>query len=123
MSEIAKGQFIALQTYKKNGDGVITPVWVVELNKKLYVWTDGASWKVKRIRNRADVLLCTSDMRGTPKGEWQAAQAKIIEDDTVNEKVRKAMIKKYGAQFHFIHIMQRLIGASSKHVAVEIEMK
>ena len=123
MNEIAKGQFIALQTYKKNGDGVVTPVWVVALNKNLYVWTDSASWKVKRIRNCADVLLCSSDMQGNPKGEWQKAQARIIEDESLNEKVRKAMIKKYGAQFHFIHIMQRLIGASSPHVAIEIEIK
>ena len=122
MNEIAKGQFIALKTYKKNGEGVVTPVWVVELHGKLYVWTDSASWKVKRIRNRDDVMLCSSDMRGTPKGEWVPGKASLIEDDSLNEKVRKAMIKKYGAQFHFIHMMQRLIGAFSPHLAVEIEV-
>ena len=123
MKEIANGQFIALQTFKQNGDGVVTPVWVIELNKKLYIWTDSASWKVKRIRNRADVLICSSDMRGNPKGEWQTANARIIEDEALNEKVRKAMIKKYGAQFHFIHLMQRIIGAYSPHVAVEIDLQ
>jgi uncharacterized protein len=122
MDEIGNEQYIALQTYKKNGEGVVTPVWVVEIEGKCYIWTDGASWKVKRIRNRSDVLLCASDMRGTPKGEWLEAQAQIIENEVLDEKVRKAMIKKYGAQFHFIHIMQRLIGASSKHVAIALEL-
>jgi PPOX class probable F420-dependent enzyme len=120
MSEMSKGQFIALKSFKKNGEGVVTPVWVVELHGRLYVWTDSASWKVKRIRNRADVQLCSSDMRGNPKGEWVTGTASIVNDRTLNEAVRKAMIKKYGAQFHFIHMMQRLIGAFSMHVAVEI---
>ncbi|MBI9049310.1 MAG: PPOX class F420-dependent oxidoreductase [Anaerolineaceae bacterium] len=120
MQELVQGQFIALQTYKKSGEGVITPVWVVELDGKLFVWTDGASWKVKRIKNRSDVLVCSSDMRGKPKSEWQEAQAYIRDDAIMNEKVRKAMIAKYGAQFHFIHMMQRLIGSYTHHIALEI---
>ena len=65
-----KATYIALETYRANGQGVITPVWVAVENDKLYVWTDLDSWKVKRICKDNRVRLCESDSRGNPKSEW-----------------------------------------------------
>lgn len=54
-------RYLSLETFKKSGQGVKTPVWFaaepsVELdsnNVKLYVYTIGVSGKVKRIRNNS----------------------------------------------------------------------
>ncbi|MBI9049312.1 MAG: PPOX class F420-dependent oxidoreductase [Anaerolineaceae bacterium] len=120
LEKIAKGQFMALQSYKKSGDGVITPVWVVELESKLYVWTDENSWKVKRIRNNGNIKICSSNARGIPKSEWVEAQALIRDEPELNERVHKAMVKKYGIQYYLITFMQKLSGPVGRHITVEI---
>ncbi len=55
---------ISLETYKKNGDAVQTPVWVVGDVRTIYVRTDSNTWKVKRIRNNPNVRITPSNMRG-----------------------------------------------------------
>jgi hypothetical protein len=120
MSAIGSGPFIALQTYRKNGEKVNTPVWVCEIEGALYIWTDVNSWKVKRIRKRSDVDICESDMRGNPKGEWVSSTAIVRDDPTINKLVRKAMIKKYGLQFHMMELTQKISRTFSPHVAIEI---
>ncbi len=48
---IAGQKYISLITFRKSGVAVPTPVWFVELNRKLYVITRNDSGKYKRIRN------------------------------------------------------------------------
>ncbi|KAA3662518.1 MAG: PPOX class F420-dependent oxidoreductase, partial [Chloroflexi bacterium] len=45
LSTLGDAQYIALETFRKNGTGVITPVWVAGENGSLFVWTDADSWK------------------------------------------------------------------------------
>jgi PPOX class probable F420-dependent enzyme len=73
--------YISLETFKKNGQGVQTPVWFVLHNGALYVYTEADSWKVKRIRNnpRVRVALCT--MRGRVTGPWANGTAAIVEGE------------------------------------------
>jgi PPOX class probable F420-dependent enzyme len=74
-------KYLSLETFKKNGQGVKTPVWFVLHNGILYVYTEADSWKVKRIRNnpRVRVALCT--IRGRVIGPWVDGTASIIEGD------------------------------------------
>ncbi|MCB9113344.1 MAG: PPOX class F420-dependent oxidoreductase [Caldilineaceae bacterium] len=77
--EIGNPTYIALETFRKSGEGVVTPVWVVAEGGKLYVWTVGDSGKVKRIRNNGRVHIAVSDSRGTPKSEWVEATARVLD--------------------------------------------
>jgi PPOX class probable F420-dependent enzyme len=74
-------KYISLETFKKSGEGVKTPVWFAQDGDVLYIYTDAGSWKVKRIRNnpRVRVALCT--MRGRVTGPWMDGTAAIIEGD------------------------------------------
>jgi PPOX class probable F420-dependent enzyme len=74
-------KYISLETFKKSGDGVKTPVWFVLHDAALYVYTEAASWKVKRIRNNPRVRVAACSMRGVVKGPWIDATASIIEGD------------------------------------------
>jgi uncharacterized protein len=74
-------KYISLETFKKNGDGVRTPVWFVLHDDALYVYTEADSWKVKRIRNNPRVRVAICNVRGTVKGEWLAASASIVDGD------------------------------------------
>jgi PPOX class probable F420-dependent enzyme len=62
-------KYISLETFKKNGQGVKTPVWFVLHNGALYVYTEADSWKVRRIRNDPRVRVAVCNIRGDIKGE------------------------------------------------------
>ena len=79
-------KYLNLETFRKSGDGVKTPVWFAaepsakldSSDAKLYVYTIGVSGKVKRIRNNPQVRIAPCDMRGRLKGEWVDARAEIV---------------------------------------------
>lgn len=79
-------KYLNLETFKKNGEGVKTPVWFAadpaanldSPGAKLYVYTIGVSGKVKRIRNNPRVRIAPSDARGKVLGEWVEARAEIV---------------------------------------------
>ena len=61
-------QYINLETFRKDGSGVKTPVWAAAQDGKLVVMTDGTSHKVKRIRADPKVRAAACDARGTVNG-------------------------------------------------------
>jgi uncharacterized protein len=93
-------KYLNLETFKRSGEGVKTPVWFaadpnVDINgeaARLFVYTIGATGKVKRIRNNGHVKIAPCTVRGRVVGPWQDARAQIITGD---EAVRgMALINK-----------------------------
>jgi uncharacterized protein len=74
-------KYIALETFRKNGQGVQTPVWFVMHNGAAYVYTEAASGKVKRIRNNPRVRAALCTMRGRVTGPWLDGTAFLVEGD------------------------------------------
>lgn len=81
LAQFGGRNYISLETFKKNGQGVPTAVWFVTHNGALYVYTDADSWKVKRIRNNPRVRVAVCNMRGTVKGPWVDGTASLVEGD------------------------------------------
>ena len=85
-SGLTKQNYLNLETFKKNGEGVKTPVWFAaepaddlsSATARLYIYTVDNTGKVKRIRNNAKVRVAPCDARGKVLGEWVDAQAEII---------------------------------------------
>jgi PPOX class probable F420-dependent enzyme len=79
-------KYLNLETFKKSGEGVKTPVWFaadpsVRLDSseaKLYVYTIGVSGKVKRIRNNPRVRAAPCAANGKLLGDWVEARAEIV---------------------------------------------
>jgi PPOX class probable F420-dependent enzyme len=95
LDPLAAGKYVLITSYRKNGTPVATPVWVVRDQEALGVWTDKDSWKVRRIRNRADILVGPCDMRGNPTGEQVPGRAEIV-DPATTEQYRRLIARKYG---------------------------
>ena len=106
ISDLQPARYIALETFRKNGQGVITPVWLVVEGEKLYVWTKADSGKVKRIGHTPRVRLCESDYRGTPRGAWLEAQARILDSPEADQAQRQRLAHKYGWQFRLIDLFR-----------------
>jgi len=95
-------KYLNLETFKRNGDGVKTPVWfaVDPANDlatdaaRLYAYTTGDSGKVKRIRNNAHVRIAPCDMAGKLLGDWVEARAEIVTGEEA-EYGDRLLNKKY----------------------------
>src|SRR5699024_10768682 len=69
--------FFALTTYRQNGAGVTTPVWMAPAGGHWYVYTAGRSGKVRRIRREERAQLAPADVHGEPTGAAGQARARI----------------------------------------------
>ncbi|MGI5365539.1 PPOX class F420-dependent oxidoreductase [Streptomyces sp. A244] len=95
LDALGAGKYLLVTSYRKNGTPVATPVWVVRDGEALGVWTAADSWKVKRIRNRADVLVGPCDLRGNPTGDQVPATAEVC-DAATTARYRQLVGRKYG---------------------------
>jgi uncharacterized protein len=116
---LAGEKYINLETYRKNGRGVRTPVWFVESSSDdgstLYVRTSDDTGKYKRIRNNPSVQVAPCDMRGSVKGKWVKGEARIASEE---EKLKafKMLEKKYG----IIYKMTRMFMSRKNYVVIAI---
>jgi uncharacterized protein len=109
-----------LETFRKNGLGVKTPVWFVQEGQKLYIWTGAASGKVKRVRNAGRVNIAPCQASGTPLGEWLPATARLDDSDSALKHVNALMRGKYGFVFSLLAFIARLRHAEYTAIQVEV---
>jgi PPOX class probable F420-dependent enzyme len=117
LSQFAGEKYINVETYRKNGQGVRTPVWFIESDGILYVRTADDTGKYKRIRNNPSVQIAPCDMRGSVKGKWVKGEARIASEE---EKLKtfKMLEKKYG----MIYKMSRMFMSSKNYVVIAIRL-
>jgi len=95
-------KYLNLETFRKNGDGVKTPVWFAadpatdpdSAGAKVYVYSTADSGKVKRIRNNSRVRIAPCTARGGLLGEWVEGRAEIVMDAEAQYGMR-LLNKKY----------------------------
>ena len=95
LDQFDRQQYLNIETYRKNGQAVPTPVWFVKDGEKLFVRTGAKSGKVKRILGNSKVRVMPCDARGKPKGDWVGATAQVV-DKTMSDQVNGLLKKKYG---------------------------
>ncbi len=122
MSHLAGEKYINLETYRKNGQGVRTPVWFVEEDNGdggsvLYVRTSDDTGKYKRVRNNPSVQIAPCDMLGSVKGKWVKGEARIASEE---EKLKafKMLEKKYGIMYK----MTRMFLSGKNYVVIAIHI-
>ena len=92
---VLTAQYVALTTYRRDGTPVTTPVWAAAEGESLYLFSNAAAGKVKRLRNssRAAVAPCTAT--GKVTGAQLPAEAFNLTNDQM-PKVWTLLTKKYG---------------------------
>ena len=106
LSQFANEQYLNLETLRKNGSPVLTPVWFAEENGVFVVYSLAEAGKVKRIRNNSSVRVAPCDMRGKLKGDWVEGRARIL-DAREGAHAHKLLDEKYG-------LMKKIGGLFSK---------
>ena len=95
LDQFGDQKYINLQTFRKNGNPVNTPVWFVVSEQKLYVVTRELTGKVKRVKNNHDVKIALCTFGGKLKGEWISGKAEKITGEEADKAI-SLRNKKYG---------------------------
>ena len=117
LHQFKDAKYLSLETFKRDGTGVPTPVWFAENGDTFYVYTLADAWKVKRIRNNPQVRIAPCDMRGNVKGNWVEAHARIV-DAKEAEAGQQLLDKKYGWQKKIANFLSGLRGNKRAVIAI-----
>tara|TARA_B100000315_G_scaffold62871_1_gene57052 strand:+ start:63 stop:437 length:375 start_codon:yes stop_codon:yes gene_type:complete len=88
-------KYVSLETYKKDGTPVRTPVWFMIDSDIVYVVTREKTGKVKRLKNNQNIRIVPCSFKGKPESEWIKGIAQKVVGE-VAEKAIKLRKKKYG---------------------------
>ena len=119
LTRFANEKYLSLETYRKNGSPVATPVWFAEDGGVFYIYSLINAGKVKRIRNNSHVRVAPCDMRGKLTGEFVDAEARIL-DRAGEEKGHRLLNQKYGLLKRIGDFMSKLRKRERAVIAIEI---
>jgi PPOX class probable F420-dependent enzyme len=101
-------RYLNLESFKRDGTPVQTPVWFAEEQGVLYVYTLASAGKVKRIRRNSRIRIAPCTMRGTVTGPWVEAEATIV--DATTAAYGHALLRhKYGWMKGIGDVFSRLL--------------
>jgi len=95
LNQFQNKEYIRLETFKKNGQSIPTPVWFVVEDDMLFIRSYANSGKVKRMRNNPHVRVTPSDALGRPHGVTIEGTA-IRANGDVEIKISQLLYRKYG---------------------------
>ena len=96
---IADEQFISFTTYRRSGEAVSTPVWVVPVSDgRIGFWTAMGTGKTKRLTHTPRVLVQPSDRRGKVTAGTVAVEgtAEMVRSGVLFDEVQGRVRAKYG---------------------------
>jgi uncharacterized protein len=120
LSQFEGENVISLETYRRNGNPVRTPVWFLEEDGVFYVHTDDSTGKAKRIRRNPKVRIAPSHFRGKPKADYIDARAEIERSPETVWKYHLRIYKKYGLLGSFVKFVQRFSRSKANDIIILI---
>ena len=110
-------EYLSLETYRKTGVAIATPVWFAEKDGVFYIYSVADAGKVKRIRNNPKVRIAPCRFRGELKGDWVEATACIVTGSD-EDRSHDLLDKKYGWKKKIGTWYSRLIGRQRAVIAI-----
>lgn len=111
LDEFSGHRYLNLETYRRTGAGVRTPIWFAGApdadGMRLYAFSLADSGKAKRIRRSGVVKIAACDMRGTVTGGWVEARASFGTDAEFDRGMR-LLNRKYWPWKTMLDVLSRL---------------
>ncbi len=115
------GKYVSLETFRKDGSGVRTPMWAAPLDGKLVMATSPSSHKVKRIRQNPRVRVAICNASGSQiLGPWYEGQALLV-DESESARSDAALNAKYGLLRRAGRFFGKLLGKSTAFIEITVE--
>ena len=125
VAQFAKAKYLNLESFRKTGVGVRTPVWfarkedVESSQVTFYIYSEANAGKVKRIRNNPKVRVAPCNFRGDVRGAWVEGRARLCANDEV-ARGQELLRRKYG----MLKIVGDFFGRLMRHeqyvIAIEL---
>ena len=116
-NKILDSRTINLTTYRKSGDVVHTPVWVVTDGTLGYVKTSKSAGKVKRIKNNHKAIIAPCTNSGKITGGKIEIKAEVMELSHTNYKI---IDKKFRTKYNLLYIALKLFRQMGSYDKSEI---
>ncbi|MEY7972013.1 PPOX class F420-dependent oxidoreductase [Saccharomonospora xinjiangensis] len=124
-SELARfdtEKYVSLVTFRRNGTGVATPVWIARDGSELLVFSERNAGKVKRIRNNPGVELTACDALGRKThGETVTGRARVLGDEG-SAHARRVIARRYGLVGRVTMALSLLRGGPQRTVGIAITL-
>lgn len=113
---LGASDFIQLTTFRRTGEGVPTPVWVVPDGDTLAVFTPAGTGKLKRIRHTPRVTVAECSRRGRVDDDVVPveAHATATADPAEVDRVTRLLAGKYGLQFKIAMLAERVFARGKR---------
>jgi PPOX class probable F420-dependent enzyme len=123
LEQFQKQSYLNIETFRKSGQGVKTPVWFAQDGDSLYVWTQTGTGKAKRIRRDGTVNIAPCSGSGEILGDWLPARAQEDDCPETLKHVEELMKKKYGFIFSALGFLGTLrMRGRAKYTAIKIQV-
>jgi len=113
--------YLNMETFRKDGRGVKTPVWFAQEGATLWVWTEASSGKAKRARRESQIRVAPCEANGALRGEWAEARAQVDESAETLKFVSQKFKQKYGLMFFAFAAMGKL--RKARYTAIKVEAR
>ncbi len=122
MNTLDTEAYINLETVRRDGTPVATPVWFARYDGGYYIFSAGEAGKVKRLRHTPAVRIAACTMNGKTTGEWMNTTASLIDSSAPDIKpAYKALEDKYGWQLKITNFLSLLTGKMKQRQMIRIE--
>jgi uncharacterized protein len=118
LAQFTEPRYLNLQTYRRTGQPVLTPVWFAIDRGVIYVYTLATAGKVKRIRNNPKVKIAPCDARGRVKGVWMDATARLV-DERDAARVHGLLVARYGWMKRLADLFRKIRPKPRAVIAIE----
>ncbi len=122
LSQIDRHEYFSLETFRRSGVGVKTPVWFAAHDGRAYVFSEADAGKMKRLRNDARIRVAPCTVTGRVTGEWIDGRAVRVDDPAAVEAAYAALRAKYGWKMSLVDLGSRLTGRIDNRAILEIEL-
>jgi uncharacterized protein len=125
IAQFAKTKFLSLETLRKSGVAVRTPVWFAQqpaasvTSAVFYLYSEAEAGKVKRIRNNPKVRIAPCNVHGDLRGDWVDGRARLCDADEA-ARAQQLLREKYGFLKKAGDFFGRLMRHKQAVLAVEV---
>jgi PPOX class probable F420-dependent enzyme len=120
---LSEANYLSLGTFRKNGVEVRTPVWFAEEDGTLYLFSNGAAGKVKRLRNSSRARVAPCDVRGKILGDWHEAEAHLLGSESGKKAAHQALLRRYGWQMSALDFFAGLFGRAAQREFIAVRLR
>jgi PPOX class probable F420-dependent enzyme len=121
LAALDREPYISLETFRRNGVGVPTPVWFALGDGRFWVFSEAKAGKIKRLRNSDRARIAACNVSGRVRGPWRDARARVVSEPGRIRTAYAALHAKYGWKMKLADFFSTLTGRIHKRAIIEIE--